>query len=202
MSGNKKTRPMSDGEVYLRAYCAADAKALSAMTSRDEIYKTTYGIRRDFNLEHARWWIKFNANCRNTGSSYEFGIFECETDQLVGNIGIINVNNSCKHATLAYYVHPDKWGQGIATRAGFIALAYAFGRLHLNRISAVCMDSNTASRRVLEKLGFEFEGIARQEIMKDDKFYDVAHYGLLKEDYFDKPHPNFKNKKTAKGDAK
>ena len=45
------------------------------------------------------------------------------------------------------------------------------------------MVENAASRRVLDKLGFEFEGIARQEIMKDGVYYDVAHYGLLSEDF-------------------
>lgn len=186
MSGKKTTRPMSDGNIYLRAYCLDDAEALSAMTSREEIYRTTYNIKRDFNLTHAKWWIKFNANCRRTGSSYEFGIFECATDRLIGNIGLVNINHGCRHANLAYYILPEKWGRGIATSAGRIILCHAFGALKLNRVSAVCMTHNTASRRVLEKLGFEFEGIARQEIMKDDKFYDIAHYGLLKNDYFSK----------------
>ena len=45
------------------------------------------------------------------------------------------------------------------------------------------MTENAASRRVLDKLGFAFEGIARQEIMKDGVFYDVAHYGMLSEDF-------------------
>ncbi len=186
MSGKKTMRPMSDGRIYLRAYRTEDAEVLSAMTSRDEIYQTTYNIKRDFDVAHAKWWIKFNANCRRTGSSYEFGIFECATHRLVGNIGIVNVNNRCRHATLAYYIHPEKWGQGIATAAGHIILAHAFGQLQLNRLSAICMIHNAASKRVLEKLGFQFEGIARQEVMKDDKFYDIAHYGLLRDDYYGK----------------
>lgn len=174
---------MSDDKIYLRPYKVSDAQALSAMTSRDEIYSTTYNIQREFDVEHARWWIKFNANCRRTGTSYEFGIFESGTDLLVGNIGIVNVNSRCSHATLAYYVLPEMWGQGIATRAGRIMLDYAFGPLGLNRVGAICMVQNEASRRVLDKLGFEFEGVARQEIVKDGVFYDVAHYGLLRQDY-------------------
>lgn len=174
---------LSDGTIYLRFYKPGDAQALSAMTSRDEIYRTTYNIRRHFDVQHAHWWIKFNSNCRRTGSSYEFGIFDGASHTLVGNIGIVNVNRSCRHATLAYYIHPDRWNQGIATRAGRLMLDYAFHTLDLNRVGAICMTHNTASRRVLDKLGFTFEGIARQEIMKDGVFYDIAHYGLLREDY-------------------
>ena len=178
-----KKRHMADDKIYLRPYKVSDAQALSAMTSRDEIYSTTYNIQRNFDVEHARWWIKFSANCRRTGTSYEFGIFESGTDRLLGNIGIVNINSSCSHATLAYYVLPEMWGQGIATRAGQIMLDYAFDTLKLNRVGAICMVHNAASRRVLDKLGFGFEGIARQEIVKDGVFYDVAHYGLLRQDY-------------------
>ncbi len=178
-----KSDILSDGRITLRPYQLRDAAALSAMTSRDEIYETTYNIQREFDEEHAKWWIKFNNNCRRTGTSYEFGIFESVTDELVGNIGIVNVNSRCSHATLAYYVHPDRWGEGIATEAGELMLRYAFDTLGLNRVGAICMVHNDASRRVLDKLGFTFEGVARQEIMKDDIFYDVAHYGLLRQDY-------------------
>ena len=173
-----------EGErIYLRPYRTSDAQALSDITSRDEIYRTTYNIQREFDVEHARWWIKFNANCRRTGTSYEFGIFEKGSDRLLGNIGVVNINGRCSHATLAYYIDPGMWNRGIATEAGEVILEYAFRTLALNRVGAVCMTGNAPSRRVLEKLGFTFEGIARQEIMKDGIFYDVAHYGMLSEDY-------------------
>ena len=174
-----KSDRLNGQRLYLRPYKTSDAQALSDMTARDEIYRTTYNIQREFDVEHARWWIKFNANCRRTGTSYEFGIFEKDTDRLIGNIGIVNVNSRCRHATLAYYIHPDMWNKGIATEAGKIMLDYAFSRLDLNRVGAVCMTENAASRRVLDKLGFEFEGVARQEIMKDGVFYDVRISGLL-----------------------
>ena len=70
--------------------------------------------------------------------------------------------------------------------AGRVILEYAFGRLELNRVGAVCMADNAPSRRVLEKLGFTYEGVARQEIFKDGVFYDVAHFGLLSEDFDNK----------------
>lgn len=179
----KRQPPLTDGRISLRPYREDDAQALSAIASREEIYRTTYNLQREFDVEHARWWINYTENCRRTGTTYEFGIFECATGELAGDIGLVNVNSRCRHATLAYYVRPEKWGQGIATDAGRLILSYAFGPLELNRVGAVCMTHNAASRRVLDKLGFTFEGVARQELMKDGVFYDVAHYGLLREDY-------------------
>lgn len=178
-----KDHTITNGRLLLRPYQDDDAAALSAMTSRDEIYRTTYNIRRHFDEAHAKWWIRFNRNCRRTGTSYEYGIFEADTGTLVGNIGLVNVNSQCRHATLAYYVDPARWGEGIATGAGRLLLPYGFETLALNRIAAICMVHNAASRRVLEKLGFTFEGIARQELRKDEVYYDIAHYGLLRQDW-------------------
>ena len=81
-----KSGRLTGERIYLRAYRTSDAQALSDMTARDEIYRTTYNIQREFDVSHARWWIKFNANCRRTGTSYEFGIFENGTDRLIGQV--------------------------------------------------------------------------------------------------------------------
>ncbi len=184
MSDTNKKRPLSDDMIYLRHYRAGDAEALSLMTSREEIYRTTCNIPLDFSPEYAKWWIRFTQDCKRTGTAYEYGIFTNAADELVGDAGIVNVNAQALSAALVYYVHPDRWGHGLATRACGLLLPYAFKRLKLNRIEAVCMTGNKPSVRVLEKLGFSFEGVSRQVIRKDGVFYDVSRYGLLKDDYF------------------
>ena len=49
-----KSGRMTGERIYLRAYRTSDAQALSDMTARDEIYRTTYNIQRDFDVAHAR----------------------------------------------------------------------------------------------------------------------------------------------------
>ena len=57
-----------------------------------------------------------------------------------------------------------------------------FKDLKLNRIEARCMVENLASAKVLEKLGFIFEGIMRKQIFAKEKYWDVKIYSLLKDD--------------------
>ena len=55
---------------------------------------------------------------------------------------------------LGYMLHPDVWGQGIATRFGRLAVDHAFATDDLPRIDAAAWADNAASAHVLHKLGF------------------------------------------------
>ena len=54
--------------------------------------------------------------------------------------------------------------------------------MNLNRVEADIIAGNEASMRVLEKLGFQEEGILRQRIYKDGQYHDVHLFALLKKD--------------------
>lgn len=84
-------------------------------------------------------------------------------------------------ATLGYTVAEAMQGRGVATEAVRLATRIAFGAggLGLERIEAVAAVENTASRRVLEKAGFQFEGVRRGLLRIQGRRVDHACYGLL-----------------------
>lgn len=57
---------------------------------------------------------------------------------------------------LLYRLIPRFWGRGLATEGSFAALAFGFGELRLNTVIAFAVEANTASRRVMEKLGMVY----------------------------------------------
>ena len=57
----------------------------------------------------------------------------------------------------------------------------AFDELDIVRISGTVYLPNTASQRVLEKNGFESEGVRKNAVYKDGKLYDLCLYGKLKQ---------------------
>ena len=61
---------------------------------------------------------------------------------------------------LAYRLARSAWGRGIATEAAGALVGYAFDTLRLGRLVAVTYPENIASQRVLDKLGFERQGVA------------------------------------------
>jgi RimJ/RimL family protein N-acetyltransferase len=87
-------------------------------------------------------------------------------------------------ATLGYMVADEYHGQGVATAAVRQVSGRAFDpeRLALGRIEAVAAVDNVASRRVLEKAEYTFEGIRRGLLVISGQRVDHACYGLLKTD--------------------
>ena len=73
-------------------------------------------------------------------------------------------------------------GRGLMTDALAGALPFAFEGLRLHRVSAAVLKHNTASRRVLEKVGFTEEGMARQYLRINGKWQDHVLYGMLSTD--------------------
>jgi len=73
---------------------------------------------------------------------------------------------------LAYRLARASWGRGIATEAASALVEYAFARAGLARLVAVTFPENAVSRRVLEKLGFVYDG------MTDYQGFRVAHFAV------------------------
>jgi len=88
-----------------------------------------------------------------------------------------------RHAELAYWITPAEWGNGYATAGARLLVGHAFDELGLHRVSATAFADNDASRRVLEKVGFEKEGVARRQAFVDGEWQDVVNYGLLAEEW-------------------
>ena len=91
---------------------------------------------------------------------HDFGAwhaFERSTDQLVGRIGShITLVEGVVEVELAWAVHPDHWGQGYAPELAAPARDLVFSR-GVKSVVAFTAPDNTASRRVMEKLGMTYE---------------------------------------------
>lgn len=85
-------------------------------------------------------------------------------------------------ASLGYAVDPHWHGRGLATTAIREVVSIGFDRqsLAIERLEAVAAVGNVASRRVLEKCGFAFEGVARGYLIVSGERVDHARYALLR----------------------
>lgn len=90
---------------------------------------------------------------RAAGTFYGF-VIEAG-DEVVGHVGLKNVDRTRGEAELGYWVGRPYWGRGYASEAARLALDVAFGALGLEEVYAHVLARNPASARVLEKAGFE-----------------------------------------------
>lgn len=82
-------------------------------------------------------------------------------------------------AEIGYWLGAAHWGRGIATEAVTLATDWAFGAHGLLRIFAQPFAGNLASRRVLEKAGYQLEGTMRRSAVKDGEVRDQCLYARL-----------------------
>ena len=103
----------------------------------------------------------------------------------VGSIGVFRqVNIHRQTAELGYYLAEEYWDKGIMTEAVKQVCEYVFGKSDIIRIYAEPFAYNVASCRVLEKAGFQCEGILRKNAVKNGKIVDMKMYSLLRKDIF------------------
>jgi ribosomal-protein-alanine N-acetyltransferase len=102
-------------------------------------------------------WLRRNRNRFRQQAGIRWAIVPRGSTQSVGSIGLAIASNEERTAELGVVIGRAHWGQGIGTSAGHLVIRFAFDTLGLTEIRAELLQSNLASRRVLEKLGFRFE---------------------------------------------
>jgi len=124
---------------------------------------------------------------RYISRSPEFGTFVIEKKDGT-KIGIMHFFDSkfggyAKSKEVGYFLIPEERGKGFCTEAVNLVLDYLFLVYPVVRIQAVCATKNIASRRVMEKNGFQREGILRQFGFFYGKYTDLAVFSILREEW-------------------
>jgi RimJ/RimL family protein N-acetyltransferase len=105
---------------------------------------------------------------------------ECD-GEAVGGIGFkVGVDIARVSAEIGYWLGEGYWGRGLMTRAVSATSDWAFERYQVARIFATTFAHNLASIRVLEKSGFEREGVMRRSAIKNGVILDQVLYGKVK----------------------
>lgn len=102
-------------------------------------------------------------------------------NKVIGSISIFRQENIHRRtAELGYYIAENYWGKSIMTEAVKQICEYVFNNSDIIRIYAEPFADNSASCRVLEKTGFQFEGILKSNAVKNGKIIDMKMYALIK----------------------
>ncbi|GAB4527036.1 MAG: GNAT family N-acetyltransferase [Anaerolineae bacterium] len=170
--------------LRLRQILPADAAAVQMMFSHPEVMR--YKMMPVFEDEDtARRWIARMQGVFDQRTRLRWGITWAGKDVVIGSIGLRDWDREVCSAETGYDLGFDHWNQGVMTEALRAVAAFGFNAMQLNRIEANAVVDNIASRRTLEKVGFQQEGIRRESDRRahDGQFFDMAVYGLLAREF-------------------
>lgn len=129
-------------------------------------------------LESEKEWLKENQN------KYNFAIVLKESDKLIGNISLIEVDLVHRNAVLGIFIGDDSnRGKGYGKEAIKLLLEYGFNNLNLNNIMLNVYSFNKRAIKVYESLGFKKFGTRHKSHYFKGKFYDEIQMEILKEEY-------------------
>ncbi len=119
----------------------------------------------------------------NGGTALPLFLIRREDDVLLGAITLDNIRRGPAQAgTLGYWTGQHFARQGYMREAIEAAVHHAFTRLDLSRIEAACLPENTASRGLLEKSGFKYEGVAQSYLQIAGRWRTHVLYASLRGD--------------------
>ncbi|MGR9053702.1 MAG: GNAT family N-acetyltransferase [Gammaproteobacteria bacterium] len=126
-----------------------------------------------YTWEYAIWWVR--VGCKSGGSLNQVIEYRGE---FAGGIGLTPQHGWKRHtAEIGYWLGEPYWGKGIASEALNLFCGFVFSEMQFRKLFAQVMASNASSIRVLEKCGFEQEGILKSEVIKDGQYFDMHHFG-------------------------
>lgn len=94
-------------------------------------------------------------------SAFRLAVVQRSSGELVGTVGFHSVSPRDHRAELAYDLAPHMWGKGLATYLATLLVSWAHEQASVVRVQATVLLSNARSTAVLERCGFEFEGVLR-----------------------------------------
>ncbi|MEL6272570.1 MAG: GNAT family N-acetyltransferase [Chloroflexota bacterium] len=159
---------LEDASDYAR-HIFSDADVMRFMNVEGKVPQYPFLQAKSYIVERNRQWDR-----RGYGA---WALVEKATDRFMGHVGLFIIDNT-DVIEVGYALGRTFWGNGYATEAAHATLRYGFDVVGLDEIVAVAFPENTASLRVMEKVGMTSQGIT-------DRYYDVmlACYTLTRADF-------------------
>lgn len=160
--------------LILRPMNAGDIKDIFEMRRDEDVMR--YIREPVLSREETENWINLVSSRWAKDEIGFCSVIEKQSGKFAGWCGLWELKENAE-IEVGYAVAKDFWGRGFASESAQAFLEYGFKKLNLEKIVAVARPENTASRRVMEKIGMKYDYTG--------KFYDrdLVHYSISKVEY-------------------
>ncbi len=170
--------PELEGDgVRLRAIRASDAPRIQEGTADPEAQRWLGHKPAPYTLDDAHTYVERRRELEATGQSVTWAIADPDDDRILGTVLWFNWTAGVE-CEIGFWLHPEARGRGLVTKAASLVIDHVFETLDVLRVTAFAAADNTASRAVMERLGFRLYGIERYGAWVRDDHVDMALYDV------------------------
>ena len=176
--------PLTSARLMLRPYTETDFDDLYDIQSRPEVTRyLLFGTRdRDQVRESLQERIQA-ASLENEGDNLTLAVVLSQTGTVIGDVVLFWTSREHRQGEIGYIFHPDHGGKGYATEATQVMLRLGFEELGLHRIVGRLNGRNTASARVLERLGMRREAHFTHSQNVKGEWADEVVFAMLEDEW-------------------
>jgi RimJ/RimL family protein N-acetyltransferase len=180
----RPTYPIATERLLLRPYTMDDLEALHAIQSLPEVTRYLYWEprSRDEVREVLARRVR-RPTLEVEGETLVLAMVLPESGVLVGDVNLHWLSRAHRQGEIGFVLHPDHHGRGLAREAAAVLLRLGFEDLGLHRIIGRCDGRNTASAKVMERLGMRREAHFRQNELVKGEWCDELVYAVLAEEW-------------------
>lgn len=166
-------RPL-EKEHFEELYLAASDKKLW------ELIPTDCSIRENFTAAYTTALTE-----REKGNHYPFIIYHKQTQKIIGSTRLFDIFPNDKKLEIGWsWIIEKYWGTRVNPECKLLLLTFCFDVLKARRVQIKTDQNNIRSRKAIEKIGGQFEGILRKDRIKDDgTSRSAAYYSIIDDEW-------------------
>ncbi|WP_026675462.1 GNAT family N-acetyltransferase [Alkalihalobacterium bogoriense] len=168
--------------LHLRKITKEDATSMFTYLSDAEVMQY-YGLAPFRSIEEVYDEIDWYDSLWKENKGIRWGITLKDEGKVIGSCGFHNKVNRHFRTEIGFELTKEKWQKGIAAEALKPILLYGFTEWELQRVEALIEPANIASQRLVEKIGFQQEGLLRSYEYVCGQFDDLFMYSLLRHEF-------------------
>ena len=168
--------------LRLREIVHRDTEAIFAIRGDYEVTKYNSGAPYQ-HLSQAEDLIHGMADSFILRDEIRWGITLKPDDTVIGMVGYNYWNRTDHRGSIGFDLNRGYWRRGIMSEAVTAIINFGFERMNLNRIEADASIYNAASIGLMQSLGFQQEGVQREQYFENGAYHDLVLFGLLKREW-------------------
>ena len=175
--------PTDTGRLIIRHFTETDLPDLLAYQTHPDMQK--YEAMEPKTEEQAAQFLARQASPEAwAGAGWlAFAVYHPGDGKVIGEVGVFVEKEPKSEGNVGWMLHPDYHGQGYAVEAAKVLIRYTFIERNLHRLTSGCDARNTASWKLMERLGMRREGHFRQSRLLRGEWQDEYLYALLREEW-------------------
>lgn len=168
--------------VNLRTIDSSDVPTLFSIFSDPEVTRY-WGTSTFRTIDDAHAYLQSIRAGAASRQLFQWGIAPVAAGHIIGTCTLFQIDPHRHRGTIGFALGRAHWGKGLASDAVTTAIRFAFEELELHRLEADPDPRNERSIRLLEKQGFQREGLLRERYEQDGELQDAVFLGLLRREW-------------------